>query len=113
MSISENDTVLDDTRNPIGTKFTKRVLREVFLLEGGVVAIILGICVIGYTFGTLMIHCVKKLISRSEFRSSGKGQRGQANKRTPTTQNTSSNDPRDDLEDEPLIIKKRPLETDV
>ena len=56
MAAVGNDTILDDTRTPMGTKFTKRVLREVFLLEGGVVAIILGICIIGYTVGTLMIH---------------------------------------------------------
>ena len=97
MSISENDTVLDETRNPIGTKFTKRVLREVFLLEGGVVAIILGICIIGYTFGTLLIHCVKRLINRSGALTKKRTTK-LPNKGPFKSRNPDLLDPRDDLE---------------
>ena len=112
MDISENDTVLDESRNPIGTKFTKRVLREVFLLEGGVVAIILGICVIGYTFGTLMIHCVRRLMTGSDLHVSKKGPKKSTSKKYPDTPNPSLLDPRDGLDNEELL-KSHPVATNV
>ena len=109
--MSENDTVLDETRNPIGTKFTKRVLREVFLLEGGVVALILGICIIGYSFGTVMLHCVKRLMARSGMHSSSRRAKSIV-KDYPNTPSPSLEDLREGLiNDKPT--KSRVLETDV
>ena len=109
--MSENDTVLDENRNPIGTKFTKRVLREVFLLEGGVVALILGICIVGYSLGTVMLHCIKRLMTRSGIHSSSKRVKSIV-KDYPNTPSPSLEDLREGLIiDEPT--KKRTLETDV